>query len=157
MKRMYGTFEHQLDDKGRMRIPAKFLSVFDKEYENQPLYYVIYAPWRIAIMAESVLDEKMAKLGGIVPLDEETVDAMDAQSKILGTAEDVNRDGQGRVSLPKHLRNEVLIKKDVVTVGMGDYIEIWAKEVRAERVDKMSRLEANRKAFGAVAGLADKS
>ena len=61
--------------------------------------------------------------------------------------EEVNRDGQGRVIIPKALRREAEIEKDVVTVGMGDYIEIWAKEVRFERVDKMSRSEANQKAY----------
>ena len=156
MKRLYGTYEHQLDDKNRIRIPAKFLSVFDKEYESQPLYFVIYTPGRIAIMPESVLDDKMAVLEKIVPLDEDALDAMDAQSKILGTAEEVNKDGQGRVTLPKLLRKEVGIEKDVVTVGMGDYVEIWAKEVRYARVDTMSRLDANRKAFGTAKELMER-
>ena len=144
MKHLYGTYEHQLDDKNRIRIPAKFLSVFDKEYEKDPLYFVIYTPGRIAIMPESVLDERMGLLENILPDDEE---GMDALSKILGTAEEVNRDGQGRVIIPKTLRREAGIEKDVVTVGMGDYIEVWAKEVRLERVDKMSRSEANQKAY----------
>ena len=157
MKRLYGTYEHQLDDKNRVRIPAKFLSVFEKEYESQPLYFVIYTPGRIAIMPESVLDEKMAVLVNIVPLDEAAIGAMDAQSKILGTAEEVNKDGQGRVTLPKLLRKEVGIEKDVVTVGMGDYIEIWAKEVRYDRVDSMSRVEANQKAYTKARELANKA
>ena len=157
MKRLYGTYEHQLDDKNRVRIPAKFLSVFEKEYESQPLYFVIYTPGRIAIMPESVLDEKMAVLVNIVPLDEAAIGAMDAQSKILGTAEEVNKDGQGRVTLPKLLRKEVGIEKDVVTVGMGDYIEIWAKEVRYDRVDSMSRVEANQKAYTKARELAPKA
>ena len=157
MKRLYGTYEHQLDDKNRIRIPAKFLSVFDKEYDSQPLYFVIYTPGRIAIMPESVLDEKMAVLENIVPLDEAAIGAMDAQSKILGTAEEVNRDGQGRVIIPKLLRKEVQIEKDVVTVGMGDYIEIWSKEVRYARVDSMSRVEANQKAYTKARELASKA
>ena len=144
MKHLYGTYEHQLDDKNRVRIPAKFLSVFDKIYERDPLYFVIYTPGRIAIMPESVLDERMGLLENILPDDEE---GMDALSKIMGTADEVSKDGQGRVTIPKHLRREVGIERDVVTVGMGDYIEIWAKEVRVERVDKMSRSEANKKAY----------
>lgn len=153
MKRLYGTYEHQLDDKNRMRIPAKFLSVFEKEYENQPLYFVIYAPGRISIMPESVLDSKMAMLEQLNPLYE---GEMDALSKILGTAEEVNKDGQGRAIIPKALRAEAGIKKDVVTVGMGDYIEIWAKEVRNEKIDSMTRSEANRIAYTKALELAGK-
>lgn len=154
MKRLYGTYEHQLDDKNRMRIPAKFLSVFEKEYENEPLYFVIYTPGRIAIMPESVLDSKMAMLEQLNPLYE---GEMDALSKIIGTAEEVNKDGQGRAIIPKALRAEAGIKKDVVTVGMGDYIEIWSKEVRSEKIDSMSRSEANRIAFSKALELAGKA
>lgn len=154
MKRLYGTYEHQLDDKNRMRIPAKFLSVFEKEYENEPLYFVIYTPGRIAIMPESVLDSKMAMLEQLNPLYE---GEMDALSKIIGTAEEVNKDGQGRAIIPKALRSEAGIKKDVVTVGMGDYIEIWSKEVRSEKIDSMSRSEANRIAFSKALELAGKA
>lgn len=154
MKRLYGTYEHQLDDKNRMRIPAKFLSVFEKEYENEPLYFVIYAPGRISVMPESVLDSKMAMLEQLNPLYE---GEMDALSKIIGTAEEVNKDGQGRAIIPKALRAEVGIKKDVVTVGMGDYIEIWSKEVRSEKIDSMSRSEANRIAFSKALELAGKA
>lgn len=154
MKRLYGTNEHQLDDKNRIRIPAKFLSVFEKEYENQPLYFVIYTPGRIAIMPESVLDSKMSMLEQLLPIYE---GEMDALSKILGTAEEVNKDGQGRAIIPKALRIEAGIRKDVVTVGMGDYVEIWAKEVRAEKVDAMSRSEANQKAYGKALELQGKA
>ena len=154
MKHLYGTYEHQLDDKNRIRIPAKFLSVFEKKYENEPLYFVIYTPGRIALMPESVLDERMGLLENILPDDEE---AMDALSKIMGAAEEVNKDGQGRAIIPKGMRKEVGIDKDVVTVGMGDYLEIWAKEVRAERVDKMSRSEANQKAYAKARELASKA
>lgn len=153
MKRLYGTNEHQLDDKNRIRIPAKFLSVFEKEYEGQPLYFVIYTPRRIALMPESVLDERMAVLEKLLPVYEEEMDAL---SKILGTAEEVNKDGQGRAIIPKALRAEVGIKKDVVTVGMGDYVEIWAKEVRNEKVDCMSRSDANKKAYERALGLANR-
>ena len=157
MGRMYTTFEQKLDDKGRLRIPAKFLSAFDKDYENQALYFIIYTPGRITVVAESVLDKLIQPLDNIIPIDEEAIKALDAKSKILGTLEEVSLDSQGRVVIPKHLRKEVGIEKDVVTVGMGDYIEIWAKEVRYARVDTMSRLEANQKAFGTAREKADKS
>lgn len=154
MKRLFGTYEHQLDDKNRIRIPAKFLSVFEKEFENEPLYYVIYTPDRIAMMPESVLDSKIEMLEKLLPLYEEEMNAL---SKILGTAEEVNKDGQGRTIIPKALRAEAGIKKDVVTVGMGDYIEIWSREVRSEKVDSMTRSEANKKAYTKALEIAGKA
>ena len=39
-------------------------------------------------------------------------------------------DRQGRVPLPSTLRNyaRININEDVVVTGMGDFLEIWAKE-----------------------------
>lgn len=37
-------------------------------------------------------------------------------------------DGQGRVILPQKLRQVAGIKKDIVTLGKGNHLEIWAVE-----------------------------
>lgn len=147
MKGLLGTFEQKLDDKNRIRIPVKFLDVFKKDYENEALYFVMYNRNRVAIMPESVLHSKLAILGEVLPNDE---DGSDAISRLYGSIEDVNKDGQGRAIIPKLHRRESSIDKEVVTVGMGEYIEIWSKEVRSATVDKMTLSEANAKAYARV-------
>ena len=144
MKGLLGTFEHQLDEKNRIRIPAKLLEVFKNEYANEALYFVMYNRNRVAMMSESVLHSKLAILGEVLPNDEEGSDAI---SRLYGSIEDVNKDGQGRAIIPKLHRREASIEKEVVTVGMGNYIEIWAKEVRAAQIDSMTLSEANKKAY----------
>ncbi len=144
MKALLGSVEHQLDAKNRIRIPAKFREIFKTEYEHQPLYFVMYNPNRIAIMPESVLNLRMSVFDNIMPDDEE---AMDAVSKILGSVEEVALDGQDRAMLPKKFREDAKIKKDVITVGMGNYIEVWAKEVREDKITPMTLSQANAIAY----------
>ena len=38
-------------------------------------------------------------------------------------------DKQGRMVIPQFLREEAGIEKDLVTIGVLDHLEIWAKEV----------------------------
>ena len=49
-------------------------------------------------------------------------------SKVLGLAEEVTPDAQGRVRIPQPLMREAGLAKDVVLVGMGRKFEIWDQE-----------------------------
>ncbi len=134
-----GSSETQLDEKNRIRIPAKFVEVFREEYKGEKLYFVIYVEGRLSLMAESVLNARLEPFENIPPDDRE---AMDSYSKISETIEIAAVDGQGRVTIPKNLRDSVEIKKDVITIGLGSYLEIWAKEVREQSVGDMTIRQA---------------
>jgi len=47
---------------------------------------------------------------------------------MLSSAEDVELDRQGRVSIPQHLREYAKIDRDAVVVGVGSRLEIWGLE-----------------------------
>ena len=72
MQFVSGKAGHQLDDKNRTRIPAKFKSAFP---QNEKLFFVKYSPGCIAIMCESVMERKLLSFGDVDPADEEVYDA----------------------------------------------------------------------------------
>lgn len=45
---------------------------------------------------------------------------------MLSSAEDIELDKQGRISIPQHLRDYAKIDRDAVVVGMGNRLEIWS-------------------------------
>ncbi len=137
MKLLTGSVAHQLDAKNRIRIPAKYRSAFP---ENEKLYYVLYNEERIAIMPESVLADKMKYFEDINPGDG---DAMDAMSMLFYSMEVVLEDKQGRAQLPKKFREYASIDKDVLTVGMGNYIEVWAPQIFEARAGRKTVREVN--------------
>lgn len=47
---------------------------------------------------------------------------------LMSGATEVNLDEQGRFVLPLHLREYAKILNEVITVGTGRWVEIWAKE-----------------------------
>ena len=57
---------------------------------------------------------------------------------ILSSIAMAEEDAQGRVVLPLALRAEAGITKDVVTIGVGNYIEIWAADRYAKHMEKVA-------------------
>ena len=56
---------------------------------------------------------------------------------------DIEEDKQGRFTISPKLREELKIVKDVVFIGMGNTIELWAKEVYDEFEAQMDAEEEN--------------
>lgn len=137
MKLLTGRVEHQLDSKNRIRIPAKYKNAFP---DGEKLYFFEYIRGRVAVMPESVLAEKLARLGDISPANESM---MDSATYIYSIIDEVNEDSQGRTQIPKTFRDDAGLTKDIITVGMGSYIEIWAKENYEARIGTMTIQQAN--------------
>ncbi len=119
MQYFTGSISHQLDAKNRIRIPKRYRSAFP---ENEKLYFMRYTKGCIAVLSESALGERLAALSDIKsdkPL------LQQAKRAILSAVEPVEEDDQKRAVLSQTMRSHAGIEKDVMTVGMGDYLEIW--------------------------------
>ncbi len=130
MKYFSGTVSHQLDAKNRIRIPAKFRNDLDDAY-----YFVAGAQGCISVFPKAALEERLESLKNVRSSDPAK---MLAKRKIQSSVEKVEEDAQGRTLLSAFLRNHAKINKDVVTVGMGDYLEIWSKEAFEKYSGEMS-------------------
>ncbi len=130
MKYFSGTVSHQLDAKNRIRIPAKFRNDLDAAY-----YFVAGAQGCISVFPKAALEERLEALKNVRSSDPAK---MLAKRKIQSSVEKVEEDAQGRTLLSAFLRNHAKINKDVVTVGMGDYLEIWSKDAFEKYSGEMS-------------------
>ena len=125
-----GTVSHQLDGKNRIRIPAKFRSKLGKE-----CYFMARPDGCIGVYSKEALDSAIAKLNDITTGNPEK---LRAKRIVLSSIEEVKEDDHGRVMLSAFYRKHAHIVKDVVTNGVGEFLEIWAKEVFDDYRDKMS-------------------
>lgn len=135
MKLLSGQVSHTLDAKNRIRIPAKYKNAF----EGEALYFVSYADKCIFVLPESALQARLERFSSITTSEPEK---LAAKRRILSQIEEVEEDSQGRTVLSQTLRTRAGITKDVVTVGMGDFIEIWAKEKFLADEEEMPIAEA---------------
>ena len=126
-----GTYLHNLDDKGRMIIPAKL------RVELGECFYVTMGGNKcLSIYTNDGLDKAAAKLEAA------GVDVADIRRELFGSAEKCEPDKQGRIVIPQKHRDEVGIIKDVYIVGVSHKCEIWSKENwEARNIEKVAAKE----------------
>jgi MraZ protein len=125
-----GRYDHTIDSKGRISIPSKFREIINKKYDDR----LVITNFDHCLLAFpfgewSVLEEKVNSLS-LVKKEVKTFLRFFYSSAI-----DCVIDKQGRLLIPQTLRDYASLQKDVVLVGEGKKIEIWAKErwVEVER------------------------
>lgn len=130
-----GEYQHSLDEKGRIIVPAKFRDLLGDRCVvtrglDQCLFLYPESEWRS-------VEEKLKRL----PLTQR--DARAFTRFFFSGATDVELDRQGRIIIPPLLRSYAKLVKDVVVIGVSTRVELWAKEIWEEYMaDAESSFEA---------------
>lgn len=112
-----GEFEHTIDSKGRLAVPAKFrVELADGGVITRGLdgCLVLYSINEWESLAQKISD---------LPMTDSNVRSF--QRFMLSGAMTVVLDKQGRVVLPAYLREYAAIQSNVVVAGLSQRIEIW--------------------------------
>jgi len=115
-----GAHPYRIDDKGRLKLPAEFVPALGASFtltrgHNGCLWVMPEADWlRVVerLRGESIVDQR----------------ALALQRYFIGSAVTLTLDGQGRLSVPPVLREFAAIRHEVMLVGTGARIEVWARE-----------------------------
>lgn len=115
-----GEYNHTVDTKGRLIIPAKFREKLGETFVvtkglDGCLYVYSDEEWE-------KIEDKFSEL----PLTDE--DARQFTRFFFSGAADCEVDKQGRVLLPAVLREHAGIEKEAVLAGVLNRVEIWSKE-----------------------------
>lgn len=118
---LFGEFHHQLDEKNRMRLPAKLKAKLGSGYvitkgSNGCLF--VFSKEEI----EKTIYEKLKSL----PISD--IKAQKSVRSLFSSGYEVEEDNQGRFLLPTYLKDFALISKNVVTIGVGNRVEIWDED-----------------------------
>jgi len=117
---LFGEFNQQIDEKGRVRVPAKLKAeLLDNATITKGTNGCLFL---FPANANMQLIEKMLA----VPVTD--YEAQKAVRVFFSSASTLEEDNQGRTLLPKNLREFAQIKKDIVFIGVGNRAELWAKE-----------------------------
>jgi MraZ protein len=114
-----GEFEHAIDDRSRLAIPARFRPALDDGLvitRGLDRCLVIYDSESWRSMAERVRT-----------LNPWQGDARRMQRHFFSGAVPAQPDKLGRVVIPQFLRTYAQLDGDVVVVGLFDRIEVWAR------------------------------
>jgi len=111
-----GEYEHTIDTKGRMAVPARFRSQIDRGAVISKGMGTC-----LSIYTRERWDEKSAELAAGKTSDE----LRDFERRIYPSASEVELDAQGRMSVPAKLRAYARLESEVTVAGVRDHFEIW--------------------------------
>jgi len=124
-----GEYQHSIDAKGRVIMPAKFREELgDKFYVTKGLEecLFIFSADEWATFSERLRQISLVKK-----------EARAFMRFFFGGAAELECDKQGRILLPPTLREYAGCKKDLVVVGVGGRIEVWDQERWTSYNDEM--------------------
>jgi MraZ protein len=127
MARFFGRYEHSLDDKGRVILPAKFRPSFEHGGFIGPYLDGCLALWTPEEF-ETQMDEMKARER--IGRDERNLARVWANN-----TQEVEVDKRsGRIALPAYLREDAQLTGDVLITGNMNRVELWNPQVWAEKV-----------------------
>ena len=123
-KTFRGSSSHICDPKGRLIVPSRFREVIVDEKKGDekarvfitvgpvPCLYV-YTPSEWEVFEQQLTDSQ-------------SPNSSEIRRFFLGNAQECECDNQGRILIPKSLRDYAGIDKDIMVVGMRYRFEIWS-------------------------------
>ncbi len=136
-----GQYEHTIDDKGRLTIPARY-----RELLSDGAFITEGFDGNLMILTSSAfmtISDRVNRMSMTDPT------ARDLKRMMFGRATQAEIDKAGRMLIPAFLRDRAELKTNIVVVGMGDYFELWAAENWQVQNEPAPSSEANSRRFAA--------
>lgn len=123
-----GEYQHSIDDKGRLIIPAKLRDSLGSMFIltrglDQCLFVYPMEEW-------GLLEQKLKAL----PLMK--ADARAFTRFFFSGATECEWDKQGRINIPAHLRQHAKLDKECMIIGVQSRVEIWSKDAWEHYVEQ---------------------
>lgn len=123
---LIGEFLNKVEAKKRLALPKKFRQILGSKV-------IITRGYEDCIIVVNEKQwEKLLSVFSDKPFT--TSPVRDTRRFLIGGASEAKLDGQGRFVLPNHLKEFAGIKKEVVFVGLVDWIEIWSRDLWEKRM-----------------------
>ena len=124
LKGFFGTYEITVDDKGRVRIPAKFKSLMGDDF-----VIAFGEKACVSVYTEETFEKFIEQVKQLDALDE---DAAEFKRTLYANVNVGEFDTAGRILIPVKYREYAALKKDLVAAGVDDHFEIWDAETWAQ-------------------------
>ncbi|MBK9779522.1 MAG: division/cell wall cluster transcriptional repressor MraZ [Anaerolineales bacterium] len=138
-----GQFQHNLDDKGRLMIPARF-----RELLEGGAYITQGFDKCLMVLTEAYFKQVYERI--------EAMNLADPTARllrrlILSNAYPIEVDKVGRILVPQNLRTFLGVPSgELVVAGQGEYFEVWTPATWAEQMALLQDVEANNARFSTL-------
>ena len=114
----------KLDAKGRLALPTRYRPLITERFEGR-LVLTVNDDGCVLVYPQPVWEEIQHQL---VRMPNQDRRVRDLQRMLMGYANDVEMDGNGRILVGQRLRDFAKLDKSVSLIGMGNKFEIWNEE-----------------------------
>ena len=123
---LLGEYEHTIDDKNRLTLPARFRDSFaDGAFVTRGMDGCLYVYPR---------DEWERQSEEIRAIDQLSLEGRRMRRFFFSGASEDRPDKQGRISIPAALAERAQLGREVVVAGAYDRLEIWSKAAWREEL-----------------------
>lgn len=127
-----GRFDHSIDDKGRVSIPARFRDALQRQGDERLfITNFIHTNERCLALYPPVEWDQLVSRIKAKPAFDPNVQAF--ETFFFGGAYEVQVDRQGRILIPSKLRDFAQLEREVTFSARHDHFQLWDK-VRLDRV-----------------------
>jgi MraZ protein len=137
-----GQYDHSIDEKGRLTIPARFRELLDNgafitkglDQNLMVLPAAVFEQVYKKVNEQNYGDPRARKLSRLV----------------FGSAVRADVDRVGRILIPQFLRQAISLDGPAMIVGVGAYFEIWSQEQWLEQSKELLDDDANQERFSGL-------
>jgi MraZ protein len=127
---LLGEYEHALDDKNRLTLPAKFRQAFSEGVfvaKGIDPCLVVYPRTEWERFTQQALE----------PLNPFSREARQISRFVFAGTTDTELDRQGRIMIPQPLVEHASLAREVVVAGVRDHLEIWDRSAWREQLKEV--------------------
>ncbi|MEW5940152.1 MAG: division/cell wall cluster transcriptional repressor MraZ [Chloroflexota bacterium] len=137
-----GQYQHSIDDKGRLMIPARF-----RELLEGGAYITQGFDKCLMVMTDAYFKQVYERINAMNLADPV---ARLLRRLILANAYPVEVDKVGRILVPGNLRQVVSLEGETVVAGQGEYFEVWTPAEWEKQMNQIGDIEANNQRFATL-------
>jgi len=120
-----GDYEHTLDTKNRLSIPARFRQMLSPETVGDKFILVIGNNKKLCLYPDKYYEQLVSRYPAELIPDEQVIRY---EQITFGLARLLELDGTGRVILPERMITRAGLGKEVVIIGVRDHLELWNRD-----------------------------
>jgi len=137
-----GQFQHNLDEKGRLMIPARY-----RELLAAGAFITQGFDKCLMVLTDVHFQEVYDRINAMNMADQ---NARLLRRHILSNAYSVEIDRVGRILVPQNLRQAIGLNGEAIVAGQGEYFEVWTPADWNEQMDQLQDIETNNQRFATL-------
>jgi MraZ protein len=137
-----GQFQHSLDEKGRLMIPARY-----RELLAAGAFITQGFDKCLMVMTDLYFGQVYDRINAMNLADPT---ARLLRRLILSNAYPIEVDKVGRILVPPNLRHTIELDGEAIVAGQGEYFEVWNPAEWSAQVNQLQDVETNNQRFATL-------